>query len=252
MGFRRFKNFSRGAVRKKGIRKSGIVGNAPRSRKRKGSALSSLAKRVKRLDCTIETKSGTRTIGGGDQYLHNTLYVVNSTFLQTTNGTMDIENNTGQRIGDKISLVGVKFTLMFELNERYSECTFRLMVIRSAKGDTPNIGTLWQGASANKMLDTFNTERFTVLHSKYVKLTAPNMGIDPALIQVLGSGFASGGEVISRATRIVKFWVPGKKFSKSGILQYENGSAQVKFFDYHFLIYAYSNFNFNCFYYWKQ
>jgi hypothetical protein len=93
------------------------------------------------------------------------------------------------------------------------------------------------------MLDTFNTERFTVLHSKYVKLTAPNMGIDPALIQVLGSGFASGGEVISRATRIVKFWVPGKKFSKSGILQYENGSAQVKLVDYHFFIYAYSNYS---------
>jgi len=31
--------------------------------------------------------------------------------------------------------------------------------VRSAKGDTPNTDTLWNGASGNKMLDTFNTER---------------------------------------------------------------------------------------------
>jgi|GEM_PF-3528258 len=168
---------------------------------------------------------------------------MNSTFLHTTSGTLDIKNNVGQRIGDKISLVGVKFTIMLELNERYSDVTIRLMVIRSAKGDTPNIGTLWQGASANKALDTFNTERYSVLFQKFVKIKAPNQGIDPALIQVLGSGFATGGDVISRATRIVKFWVPGKRFTKSGILQYENGTTQVKFFDYHFFIYPYSNYS---------
>jgi len=49
--------------------------------------------------------------------------------------------------------------------------------------------------------------------------------------------------VASRATRIVKFFVPGKKFTRSGILQYENNSAQVKFFDYYFITYAYSNYS---------
>jgi len=51
----------------------------------------------------------------------------------------------GNRIGDKVTLVGVKFTMMFELNERYSDVTFRLMVVRSVKGDTPTAATLWQG-----------------------------------------------------------------------------------------------------------
>jgi len=74
-------------------------------------------------------------------------------------------------------------------------------------------------------------------------MRAPNQGIDPALIQQIGSGIAVGTDVISRATRIVNFFVPGKKFTRSGILQYENNSTQVKFFDYHFMVYAYSNFS---------
>ena len=59
----------------------------------------------------------------------------------------------------------------------------------------------------------------------------------------MGSGFQVGTNVISRATRIVKFFIPGKKCTRSGILQFENGTAQPKFFDYHFMIYAYNNFS---------
>jgi len=78
---------------------------------------------------TIETKSGTVQISDGTQYLHNTLYTVNSTFLNTSHGVMDNEATQGQRIGDKITLSGVSFTMMLELNERYSDVTFRMFVV---------------------------------------------------------------------------------------------------------------------------
>ena len=38
---------------------------------------------------------------------------------------------------------------MLELNERYSDVTLRMLVIRCAKGDVPTANTLWQGASSN-------------------------------------------------------------------------------------------------------
>ena len=41
----------------------------------------------------------------------------------------------------------------------------------------------------------------------------------------------------------MNFYIPGSKFKKSRILQYENNSTQIKFFDYHFMIYAYSNYD---------
>lgn len=142
----------------------------------------------------------------------------------------------GTRIGDKISLSGVSFKTMLELNERYSDVTFRMMVVRSAKGDIPDGNTLWQGNLGNKMLDTFNTERYSVIFTKYVKMRAPNMGIQSTGVQQIGSGFASGTPHLSCATRIVKFYVPDKKFTRSGVLQYENVSTQTKFFDYLFMM----------------
>jgi len=77
----------------------------------------------------------------------------------------------------------------------------------------------------------------------YVKIKAPNQGMFASGIQAVCSVIASGTIGLSRATRIVKFWIPGNKFTKNRIIQYENGGTQVKFFDYHFCIYAYSNFS---------
>jgi len=136
---------------------------------------------VARLTKTIETKSGSVQITDGTEYLHNTLYLVNNTFLRTTPGNQDMENTQGQRIGDKITLSGVSFKFMLELNERYSDVFFRMFLVR--KGDTPNSTTLWQGNSGNKMLDDFNTERYSILFSEYVKITSPFFGVQPVGLQ---------------------------------------------------------------------
>jgi len=37
--------------------------------------------------------------------------------------------------------------------------------------------------------------------------------------------------------------LPGKKFGRNGILQYENNSPQPQFFDYHLIFFAYSNYS---------
>jgi len=63
------------------------------------------------------------------------------------------------------------------LDEKFSDVTIRIMLVRSAKEDTPNNVSLWNRASGNKMLDDFNTERYTIMYSKYMKLKAPNFGM---------------------------------------------------------------------------
>jgi len=194
------------------------------------------------LTKTIETKSGVQLITDNILFRHNNANIISSTFMQTGQGTIDAENAIGQRIGDKITLTGVSFKMMVELHEAWSDVTLRMMVVRSAKGDVPSISTLWQGATGNKMLDTFNTERYSILFTKYVKMVARNMGNLASGIQAIGSGFQTGTPTVSRATKIVKFFVPGRKISRNGMVQYENGTGQVKFFDFHFIIYAYSNF----------
>ena len=197
------------------------------------------------LNKQIETKRSNTTSTDGLDIGHNSFQYLDSNILITTQGTTDpTAGNTANRIGDEINLKGVAFKIMLENNHRYPDVTFRIMVIKSAKGDVPTTATLFNGLSGNKMMDTFNNERYTLLFSKYVKVRNPNFASVDALggASYVGSGLQAGsGGVTSPGTRIVKFYIPGKKFvGKSGIVRYENGTSQVKFHDYTVLVYAYS------------
>jgi len=200
---------------------------------------------VKRvLSRNLETKKSNATFTDNWAINHNSFVNVDSTVLATSQGTSDPANqNTNNRIGDEINLKGVAFKFMLENNVRYSDVTFRIMVVKSAKGDTPTSATLFNGLSGNKMMDTFNNERYTLLFSKYVKVKQGNAGSDGTL----GSGYVGSGlwngsadQKLSASTRIVKFYIPGSKFvGKSGIVRYENQSTQVKFYDYNVFVYSY-------------
>lgn len=73
----------------------------------------------------------------------------------------------------------------------------------------------------------------------------PNTGTQGGLIGTTGINQAGTTDfVLSRATKIVKLWIPGNKFDRNGKIKYEkNASIQVKFFDYEVVLYAYSNFS---------
>jgi len=205
-----------------------------------------MANKINSISRTIETKSGVQTFSDGLELAHNTFVSYSTALLTTFNGTEDEENASGKRIGDKITLKSLQIKGMVELNERYSDVGIKVIVVKSAKGDAPTAGNLWQGASGNKLLDTFNTERFTILKSKFIKMKAPNMSIIAAGVQTVGSRFTANNTTTqpqSRATRMFNISIPGSKFGKGGVVQYENGSPQTKFFDYHLLFFAYSNYS---------
>ena len=197
----------------------------------------------------MEVKQAVASVTDGTQIQHNNFAVLDTNPLSTTQG-VTAPNNSFQlnRIGDKINVKGLKLHMMIELNERYSDVTFRLLVVKCAKGDTPSIATLFNGISNNKMIDTINYERYSILAQKYFKITAPNIASNG----VASGGLMTGGgtfdmlngqqTLLSRATKMVKLWIPGTKFAKGGVIQYESGSSQVKFHDYKVLLFAYSNF----------
>lgn len=202
----------------------------------------------------VETKSCTYSTTDGTEIWHNNFMSLTSNILATTQGVQDPTlTNQDCRIGDQIMLRGASIKMMVELNERYSDVTLRLMVVRAAKGDTPTRATLFTGRSGNKMLDNVDKERYSILFQKYYKLKAPNNGVttttgttSEVTSGVVGTnaGIEYGGNtmMLSRTTKIIKVWIPGKRFSRGGKITYENASSQVKFFDYHVLLYAYSNY----------
>lgn len=188
----------------------------------------------------VETKRANFTSTDGTEIFHNNFITLNNKILATTQGTLDPQATSLLcRVGDELKLKGLAVKFMVELNERYSDVTFRFMIIKCAKGDAPTRDTLWSGISGNKMIDTFNTERYTILMTKTFKVKAGNTGISQASFN--GGYDNATTQTFSRSTRIMKFWIPGSKFRKDGLIKYENGSDQVKFYDYHAILYAYSN-----------
>lgn len=205
----------------------------------------------KTLSKHIETKKSNFSSQDYIQIEHNSFISLDTNILSSTQGVTDPEvGAVNNRIGDQISLKGVSFKMMLELNERYSDVTYRILLIRSARGDVPTINTLWNGLSGNKMLDTFNSERYTIMFQQYGKIKAPNMSIGSVSAQdgtstgVYYNSSIPAANLMSRATKIVKFYIPGTKFGSNGIIRYDANNGQVqKFFDYTLLVYAYSNYN---------
>lgn len=198
----------------------------------------------------LETKHSTVTVNDGQEILHNNFVTLETplTMFNLPSGTSDPMNTTGTRVGDEITLKGVSMKMMVELNERFSDVTFRFMVIKSAKGDGPTRATLFKGQSGNKMIDGINTERYTIVAQKFFKIKSPNTtsaGAMNTFVDPPGTyGFVSWDPKLSRATKILRIYLPGSKFGRNGVLKYENGSdTQLKFFDYTCVLYAYSNYS---------
>jgi len=203
-----------------------------------------------------ETKNSQSDISDYQQIQHNSfINIFPNNLLNTTPGVNDpTQGNTQNRIGDKITLLKCSIRMMIELNERYSDCTYRFMLVKSARGDTPTINTLFKGLSGNKMLDEINFERYSILYQKWGKIKAPPLSMGRAAAQDATTTEPSTGiyyntssadNRMSRATRIIKIDIAGSKFAKGGIIQYEGpaNTTSQKFFDYNFLCFAYTNYN---------
>ena len=103
---------------------------------------------------------------------HNNSVLLASNILFTSQGVSDSEiGNTANRIGDKITLLKVDFAMMLELNQRFSDVSYRIMLIKSVKDDVPSTSNIFNNLSGNKILDTFNYERYDILHQKWGKIT---------------------------------------------------------------------------------
>lgn len=229
-------------IKRKTIRK-------PRAKRARGISAVSVRKIVKKeMNKTVETKRSCASITDGQQIAHNSFITLDNTLFSTSQGSLDpTNNNTFNRIGDEVLLRGISCKMMLELNERYSDVTYRILLVKSARFDVPTAATLFNGLSGNKMLDSINTERYTILYQKWGKIRAGNFGG-----QTPSGGLLSGGglydvggtnvNLYSRQTKIVKFWL-SPKILKMTVVKYENSSSAVKFFDYNLLIYAYSNYS---------
>lgn len=199
-------------------------------------------KGVKRLTRMIETKEGSRRSFPDIAIAHNNIYVVvdrnSGTYLNPFNlnsGTADDMSTGGQRVGDSISVKGLMIRAFLENALSRPKVWWRMMLVKCSKGDLPTRATLFKNDSDNKMIDQVNTERYTIVTQKTFNIQTANTAPTGVAVTGVPTGETGGGQ----GNRIVKMWVPGSKFGRSGDLQYENGATQLKFFDYYIVFCCY-------------
>lgn len=203
-----------------------------------------VSRQVRALTRTIETKEGTFAVRSLN-LPHNNVLVLNDTDgnvlnpFRSTNGTGDpMNSNQAQHIGDSINVRGLLIKFFVEAALQRSKVYFRFMLIKCAKGDTIDRSTLFKSCATNKMIDQINTERFTIVAQKTFNVSSPNT-VASATSAVSGVPVSATVAGIT-GNRIFTMYIPGRKFGRSGVVQYENASSsQVKFYDYRLAVVAY-------------
>ena len=248
--------------------KSVVRAAAARRRVRIRRFGSALLPRVNRLESMIETKEAAQVCESDAvtkyELAHNnvTIIPINSAGahlnpFNSTNGNDDpMGNSPIKRIGDKISLKGMKVAWYFENALSRPKVYYRIMLMRCPRGEDPTRSNVFKGICANKMIDQLNTERFGIVWQTTFNISASN----GAATSVNAVGAVATGSNNGIMTRKGSAWIPGRRFGKNGVIQFTNAttSGQVKYYDYKFIVVAYDWFGtpqdvnnvglINCFY----
>ena len=122
----------------------------------------------------IETKQSVNKVDTKN-ILHNRINIIDSSMFNTTPGTGDpMTSDVLNRVGDEVNLRGLSLRFLVEQQVYLADVSYRFMIIKSAKGDTPTDATLFSGLSLAKIIDQINIERYTVVYSKTFSLHSRN------------------------------------------------------------------------------
>lgn len=201
---------------------------------------------LRRLDRMIETKEVTHTLSVNQALTQNQLYEftdrdsgIGFNMFRLGQGVVDVDAHANlplNRIGDAITVRGVKLRFFLENALNRPKVYYRIMLLKGPRGQQPTRANVFRGRTDNKMIDDVDTKFWTILWSKQLTIQTANpapTGADLTGVPVGNTGSGPG-------TRVVSAWIPGAKFGRGGNLQYEQGSvANIKFFDFHIVYLAY-------------
>lgn len=225
----------------------------PRKRARKYArrGKSKLVKLIKRVTLSKQETKKSVNIDSTRQVLYNNgFYVLNSAMFFTSQGTSDPSKlASSNRIGDEVTPVGISFRTSVMLDPRQPMCKFKVMLVRGGYGDFPSASNLWVGAMDNKQLDFINTERWTVLKTKYFTIRRPQSGntnsttaytstvlSDTTSTGVYNTGLTDGAiRTSSWVPYLLKMYFPGKMFG-SKIRYSSDGGGEIKNWTYSLII----------------
>lgn len=221
-------------------RTSGYAGNSARTSAYKKSSKARgknrvMQRRVNTIYNMIETKEGAFSTSSIN-LPHNNVYLWTQNILSSVQGVADPMLGNPNRLGDQINVKGVAAKFFVEAALGRCKVNFRIMLLKGPRGATFTRADIFKGMSGNKLIDQLNTEKYTIMAQKIFNVSASNFVAQTVgLTGIPGTATAAG----MTGNKIVSFWIPGRKFGRDGRVQYENGTADLKFFDYRWVVVAY-------------
>lgn len=232
---------------KKAARSMGLTGRWTTNNNRRPPR--PIVPRLRRLENMIETKEITHGMINRDLY-HNQLHEFNDRdsavafnifrLGQGANDTDNHQNYGSNRIGDAISVKGVKIKIFMENKIHRPKVFYRVMLLKGPRGVTPSRANVFKGRTDNKMIDAVDNKTWTVVWNRQFTIQVGNAA--PGGISAAGEPMQNiAGDIFyGQGTKLISGWIPGKRFGRKGNLQYEQGSiSNVKFYDYHLVFLAY-------------
>ena len=177
--------------------------------KRRGMA--SFIKRVMLKQC--ETKH--RTESAENLNLRH-----NSPHARGVMTKLDHGTDENQRVGDELIGKYIKCKFQFFSKQDRTNVTYRIIVYRAPQGEGDGYFDIMENVIANKMLDNVNTEKYTPIFQKFVKIQGNNM-IGPS-VGLLGTQY---DWYMNENSKMVSFTIPLKDVK----IKYENDSQFPKF-----------------------
>lgn len=163
------------------------------------------SKRLKALIKSVSLKQSetkyTVTSNENTQLFHNGgvtgVYIYKGNLLETADGV-----GQNRRIGDEVVAKGVKIKLWLSNKSDRTNVTYRIFVIASQPTDIGiSPASLFENDIGNKLLDSFNTDRYKIVKHKLIKIGSDN---------VKHTGPAVDGFVGAEQSRAVSMWIPLK------------------------------------------
>lgn len=128
--------------------------------------------------------------------------------LQTVQG-----NSQSQRVGDEIYPVGVSLRFWISNKGDRPNCMYRIIVFTCPPDQVTSItpSSFWGGASANKMLDFINTDKYKVIKQYIIKPMAGDYSLETSATN-------------KEHSTMRKLWIP---LRKTGPVKYQTDNGDV-------------------------
>lgn len=217
----------RGPLRNRNVRRRLAFTRVAKTRAKKRFGRRNFASKVMRIvNNRAETKEVYLKYAENRTLDHNDIVNLTSNLFEVNNGTDGDQmegastTTTAARVGKRIYLKGVKFTMILESQQYRPNCSYWIYILQNRGNPDQSLtakSAIFEGLATQIPVDFIDTEKVRILHCRKFTPKMPNPGTDTAMdTTAVGPSDGNAHPTIVGSVPnpmiIKKWWFPIKKY----------------------------------------